>query len=241
MNYIRIEAHPDGGFVALAEKDRVDQIFRKESVLIHRSGEEQEDLVELRNENTSFILRLDNDGHLLWSLDVPYYRGLIMGLTVSSDGGIYIIGALGGWRQDVLGYYDSEEDGENTSDFGLIKLSPRGEMEKLVPITSLIPDSDMEITNFTAYHNQGFLIAGNIDEGKLTANLEAKARKGGGNFILMIDNEGIPIWGDVVSGRDGKCCAYAPEGRCIGVAPMGPFISEERTVPEGFSLTDIKP
>lgn len=217
MNYVHIQSHPDSGFVALAEQSQIDMIRFKESVLRYSAGNTSEDERELHNQTGYVVLRLDDDGHVIW---YRFLQSEVMGITGRSGGEVFLLIEIDGWFRKET-YDDEDEEKENQPQFGIVEFSSDGRLEGMTPIKHLLEESRPEFDNFQLYEDDRFLLTGSIRGEKLASNLNASCHRGGGGFIMMVSDKGEPLWADIVSSRKNSCCAYAGEGKTLSVSPDG--------------------
>jgi hypothetical protein len=78
-----------------------------------------------------------------------------------------------------------------------------------------------EISSFIAYPNGGFLLSGFANAGKLCEELPDVAGPGGGDFVMLLDADGKPLWVDVISYAKTTCCSYSGDMCKVSAAPDG--------------------
>ena len=132
----------------------------------------------------------------------------------------------GSEQEDYLDQYHYDEGKPDKSlrfpvGAAIVKLNAGGAIVRVTTVKQLAENADLEVTSMHYYGEGNLLLGGFTDQGKLAENLSVEAHEGGGNFVLMIDSTGTPVWGDVVSYRLSSSLRTSDCGTEVDVAPNG--------------------
>ncbi|MEM9919380.1 MAG: T9SS type A sorting domain-containing protein [Bacteroidota bacterium] len=165
-------------------------------------------------DHANAILSFSADGKVNWTylLDARYTQ--LFGITHDQKGNTILLVNL-----EEL---DEDDDGNPlgsipkiTGDelipvgFHLIYLNRMGRYLKMHQIfKGKQPEID-DISEFKLHPNGGLILTGFVDPGDFCDELDIEVGEGGGNFLLFLDEQGNPLWGDVVSYARDICCTYS--------------------------------
>lgn len=227
MLYYGLEPHPDGGVIALAERSQLSYITN-EIKFVQGDGTESNDWNLKSTGNGNILMRLDGNGKVIWTKATRSDYVYPYQLSSNGKGSFFL------WV--YIDHYDENDEGEPIGYLGdlnddpmeefppgyaIVELNKQGSVQKVTTIPHFLEDADFDLYSLHAYDDGQFLIGGFMHDGKLVNNLEMEALGGGGEFVMKIDKDGVPVWGDVVSYRKNTCCSQTTEGSMVDVAPDG--------------------
>lgn len=227
MDYLVLEAHPDGGVVALAEKSQLNYIT-DEVRFVQGDGSDYTGWSLMSNSNVDILLYFDDKGRIQWLKAVRSDYVRISSVTTGKDGVIYVVAYVEEYDEDsngnIIGYLGELNDSPNEAipyGYKILTYNVKGQIQSIIPLQNIEESADIEVTNFALAPNGQYILSGFMENGKIASNLKTEALNGGGEFVIAIDKEGMPIWADVVSQRRNSCCSQTSEGSSLDVAPDG--------------------
>ncbi len=242
MEYIHLEALPDGGIFAVSDNDRLNEM-RHPWFFVDGKGKHFEDRQLAGNENTNILMRFDRDGALLWWQSWREENISIVDTEMGKDGKIYMLVYVeyDDYFNDYdYDYYEESETDEVIIEYGavpnqrrddyiktpvgyaFVRLSQEGVVEQVISLEQFNDmDSEVNLVDFELYGDDQYVVAGDVDEGTYTENLDLPCNGVGGDFIMLLDNEGKKVWWDIIVNRKFKYCSSDMEANHLSVAKDG--------------------
>lgn len=256
MEYIYMNAMPDGGVFAISDNDQLNEM-RSLWKFVDGKGKEYEDRNLTGNSNAYMLMMYDENGGLRWWQRWSEDNLDVLSSKVGEDGKIYLLVYLE--YDDYFDNYDDydddeeelEEDEESEIEYGavpdyhnddyikvrvghaIVQLSTEGRVEQVISLGHLNDDeSEIELVDLELYGADQYLIAGSVEDGSYTAGMDLQCNGEGGDFIMLLDKDGNKVWWDIIVNRTDRCCSSNLDGNHIAVAKDG-------TIYFGFSYDDV--
>ncbi len=176
------------------------------------------------DERTDLIACYSPGGDILWHLQTDQRNTKLLGISRDENGSIVLlIDVKRTTGKDGKAYgYMPELNGSELMYAGyyLVFLNKEGRLDKKVFVFYKDPYK-MDISGFVSTPNGGFLLCGFADPGKLCAELPVTAGPSGGDFVLVLDKDGHPVWADIVSYATTTCCTHSSEMTKVSVSNDG--------------------
>lgn len=242
MQYIHLEALPDGGVFAVSDNDRLNEM-RHPWFFIDGKGKRFEDRPLVSNDNTNMLMRFDQDGGLLWWQSWREENISIVDTEMGKDGKIYMLVYVeyDDYFNDYdYDYYEESETDEVIIEYGavpnqrrddyiktpvgyaLVRLSQDGMVEQVMSLEQFNDiDSEVNLVDFELYGDDQYVVAGDVDEGTYTENLDLPCNGIGGDFVMLLDKEGKKVWWDIIVNHELRCCSSDMEENHLSVASDG--------------------
>jgi hypothetical protein len=177
-----------------------------------------------QQERTDVIACYSPDGIVLWHLQLNQRNTELFGIAHDENGSTVLLIEIKGVSSEngeQFGYLpELERHAIIPAGFYLIYLDEDGRMVKKSKIFDKEPER-IDISGFIAYPNGGFVLSGFVHPGVLSESLKLTAGPAGGDFVLVLDEQGQPTWGDVLSFARNSCCTQTSESVKASVAPNG--------------------
>ncbi|WP_207494444.1 T9SS type A sorting domain-containing protein [Aridibaculum aurantiacum] len=177
-----------------------------------------------QQERTDVIACYSPDGAVLWHLQTDQRNTELSGIAHDENGTTVLlveILAVASENGEEYGYFpELERHAIIPAGFYLIYLNKEGRLIKKVKVFDKEPER-IDISGFIPYPNGGFVLSGFLHPGVLSETLKLSAGPAGGDFVLVLDKEGQPAWGDVISFARTTCCTQTSESVKASVAPNG--------------------
>lgn len=240
--YSCIKTLPDGGIIAVLQKDKISYFNNYDPKFVQGSGaifntQNYWDLDKvypfmekitsrdlIANTGGCSILRLDKNGDILWGQSFRRDWTEIYQLDVHESGDISVLMRVKDDEYDEndnpVGYIYPITEELYPAGIKIVRLNSKGSLKSIHPIQYLVNDLDLEDCEFLIYDEEHYVLGGSAEEGKIASNLDATSQAGGGDFVMMINDKGIPVWADIVTYRVNSCCTRT--GRTeIDISPDG--------------------
>jgi hypothetical protein len=184
-----------------------------------------------RSENMDVVASYSPDGALLWHLQIERRAIELKGIAHDARGRAVLLVKVSSidYLYRLIDYHSdiSEEDerinyrsiqGEG---FYLVYLDKKGKLKRCKKVFNE-EASIHEVSGFIAYPNGGFVVSGFANAGKFCDELPTVvAGAGGGDFLVLLDADAIPLWGEIVSYKRETCCTYTGDMCRMSAAPDG--------------------
>lgn len=132
-------------------------------------------------------------------------------------------------------YLDEEAFGEDAESFdkdylledtvtallNVIHLDSGGVLKRIIPLNFLKEETRINIESMYGLPDGSLLLAGLMEQGKLTDHISLFNEAKSADFILKIDPEGMPVWGDIIQHQLPANRSNWFEGTKVIVAPNG--------------------
>lgn len=223
MTYYSMAPHPDGGIVLLAERTQV-SYGHKDPKFIQGNGTEYGSRNLKWNSSVYVLMRFDRNGIVKWDLTFDDDYVTMHQLTVDETGGIHVFAFVDYYDEDdegnEIGYIPEFSEEPRKPGYYIINLTDAGKLNALTHIANIEEEAEPEVASIRIYEDD-YLISGFTEGGPIASNLDVKALKGGGEFVMRVNKKGIPVWADIVSYRKNSCCTQTSEGSQMDVGPDG--------------------
>ena len=251
MEYTDLEAHPNGGVVALAEKGQLNFIS-EDIIFLEGDGSKTSEWILNSNQSGHLLMYFNKEGKVDWLRLINYEYAQASSFSIGPDGSVYLLAFVDYYDEDAegrefgyLGSLDDDSYEEVEVGYHILKFSSDGRFLENTYLQNINYQIDLEVHDFKVYNNNQFLISGFIEEGKFVENFDVTTQRGGGHLVLMVNSKGVPVWSDVVSNRKNSCCTlhsssmdFAPDGTIYlgGTYDIGGIFSngQETMAPGNF-------
>jgi hypothetical protein len=143
-----------------------------------------------------FFSSIDADGKAIWTKTFKFSgNAAISYIQVDSTGNLYATGSF----SDTLKYEDALVVSQGQKDIFLIKLSPKGSIDKLI---SLGGKGDDTPTAFSVSKGGDLLLSGNYSTEFKLDTLRFIGKQKANIFIVKLDNKQSPVWGKTFTGTN---------------------------------------
>lgn len=209
MTYVDMDALPEGGAIALAERYPLNYITM-DIFFVQGDGEKYDGYELTQNSSANLLMSFDKEGVLNWVHPTNPKYSHVYNISISDNGDIDLLVKIREKERNdknkPMGYFmDPEDEYPIPAGYGIVTIDKNGYFDSHRPILNINNRSNPKFHHFERFGDE-IIINGNMHDGKLTTNLDVKAGPGGGSFIMSIDKYGTPTWADIVSSSKKTCC-----------------------------------
>ncbi len=186
-----------------------------EHIVVGTTFSNDGDVTMNHGENDAWIVRLDDDGNILWQKTLGGSRSdMANSAAVTPDGGYIMVGRTNSVDGDVSGWHEGYNEFGPNHDFWIVKLDNEGNVEWQ---KTLGGSGDDVANSVVVTPDGGYIVAGetNSNDGDVIGNHGGWERD---FWVVKLDNEGNIEWQRVL-GRSGddraESVAILPDGRCV--------------------------
>lgn len=112
---------------------------------------------------------------------------------------------------DNLGRIPEIEDGYDIPNgYYLLFYDKKGKFIKKTQVL-IGNEAEIDFSGFQSYPKGGFVFTGFVEPGKVCDSISRVAGPGGGDLLLVVNEDGSPKWADVVSYEKQSCCSYSSD------------------------------
>lgn len=223
MAFQYLASHPEG-VVAGAEISALNYT-RDTPKYLQADGKESIASGYSLNQSGHQVLFFDKKGIVLWNIQFDRDLSSLRGIAVKDNGDIVLLVYVKYYDEDEMenpvGYLPRNITREpQPAGYTLLYVSSSGKVKKIVPAQNLNPEVS-GVTSFRMHPNGYLVLGGEANPGKPALNLDQKALDGGGDFVMMLDTNGMPRWVDVISYRAETCCSRLAQNNSLSITPDG--------------------